>query len=166
MPCWWHPLGHRNSPKTLPIKLFKCTFKRTQNVHNLRGDGIIFGQTFVWWNDLKTNSDTNPDTFPLSPSLPCRCASPLPEPLSFYPRYFHVFMSVFPFSSPLWWLVFAARNYPENILKLYPPRPCTSWDGQLLTDGTFHDEQAGFQGDGRFILHQTLSFPLSDLSED
>ncbi len=56
---------------------------------------------------------------------------PFPNPCRFYPRYFHVFMSVFPFSSPLWWLVFAARNYPENILKLRLPIPCTSWDGQL-----------------------------------
>ncbi len=166
MPCWWHPLGHRNSPKTLPIKLFKCTFKRTQNVHNLRGDGIYIWTNFCMMEWLKNKFWHIQTHFPFHRLCHVVVPVPFPNPCRFYPRYFHVFMSVFPFSSPLWWLVFAARNYPENILKLYPPLPCTSWDGQLLTDGTFHDEQAGFQGDGRFILHQTLSFPLSDLSED
>lgn len=68
----------------------------------------------------KTSYDPNPDTFPLSPSLPCQFASPFPNPCCFYPRCVHVFTSAFPFSSPLWRLVFAARNYPENVLKRCP----------------------------------------------
>lgn len=84
---------------------------------------FIFRQTFCMmeWLLKKKQVMTQIQTHFLFHRL-CHVSLPAPSrtPCCFYPRCVHVFTSAFPFSSPLWRLVFAARNYPENVLKRCP----------------------------------------------
>lgn len=111
------------------LKLYQSSFferthiKALKNVHNLRGGGIYISTNFLYdgMTVEKKQVMTQIQTHFLFHRL-CHVSLPAPSrtPCCFYPRCVHVFTSAFPFSSPLWRLVFAARNYPENVLKRCP----------------------------------------------
>lgn len=88
MPSWWHPLGYRSSPNTLPIKLFQTYLHKSTKIC-LRGDGIYISTNFcmmewLFKNKLwhKSRHISSVTVFAMS------VCQPLPEPLLFLPQMF------------------------------------------------------------------------------